>query len=229
MRLWMRLSWVGLLAACADAPPARAVAKKAEPGMSAAVRRLGEQLVSAPPPSPGWARMAASWVYPNPLPSFPLVDHEGRSFRLAELRTGHVLVGLIFTHCSIPKACPLTTQKMHEVGKLWRERDEAGDTKGQALRLLTLTFDPEVDTPEVLNSYSELVRKDVPSWLFATGPVDLMETTLPRMFGVIANKGSDGAIAHDVKVALLGPGLRPMQIWTDNAFEPADVVARVLD
>lgn len=181
-----------------------------------------------PAPIP-WKRMAEAWVHPNPIPSFPLVDHEGRDFHLGQLRDGHVLVGLIFTHCSVPEACPLTTQKMHEVGKLWRRKQAAGETGDRRLRLLTLTFDPEVDTPEVLASYSELVRRDVPDWLFATGETELLEETLPRMFGVIAgDKDADGNIAHSVKVALLRPGLRSVHTWTDNAFEPEEVVALVL-
>lgn len=173
--------------------------------------------------------MAEAWVHPNPLPSFPLVDHEGRDFHLGQLRDSYVLVGLIFTHCSVPEACPLTTQKMHEVGKLWRSKKTAGQVEDRRLRLLTLTFDPEVDTPDVLKSYSELVRRDVPDWLFATGETELLEETLPKMFGVLAGeKDAEGNIAHTVKVALLRPGLRSVHTWTDNAFEPEDVVALVL-
>jgi protein SCO1/2 len=173
--------------------------------------------------------MADAWVHPNPIPSFPLVDQEGEPFRLGELRDAYVLVGLIFTHCSMPKACPLTTQKMHEVGKLWRRAEQNGETAGKTLRLLTLTFDPEADTPEVLKAYSELVRRDVPNWIFATGPTELMEERLPQMFGVIAGeKTPEGDIAHSVKVALLGPGLRPRHTWTDNAFDPEEIVEQVL-
>lgn len=219
---------LALCSACGEG-----AAAKAEGGsLGATAEQVGqarEKVGQARDEAIPWKRMAEAWVHPNPLPSFPLVDHEGRAFHLGRLRDSHVLVGLIFTHCSIPEACPLTTQKMHEVGKLWRAKEEAGETEDRRLRLLTLTFDPEADTPEVLKSYSELVRKDVPDWLFATGETELLEETLPRMFGVLAGKkDADGNIAHSVKVALLRPGLRSVHTWTDNAFEPEEVVALVL-
>jgi protein SCO1/2 len=117
---------------------------------------------------------------------------------------------------------------MHEVGKLWSARQKAGTTEGRKLRLLSLTFDPETDSPAVLASYSELVRRDVPDWIFATGPEELMEKALPSMFDVIARRNDQGTLNHTVRVALLGPGLRAQQIWTDNAFTPKEVVERVL-
>ena len=182
---------------------------------------------SAPIASPEiWRRLADRWIVGNPIPDFELTDHEGKPFQLSELAGDHVLVGLIFTHCSVPEACPRTTSRMFAVGEQWKARQKAGETHGASLRLLTLTFDPEEDTPEVLKSYSDGMRSVIPDWVFATGPTELMETRLPSMFGVIARKkDANGAIAHGVKVVLLGPGLQPLQTWTDNAFEPKDVFA----
>lgn len=218
-------SWLLLIAACGSPPPT--VAQTG--AMNQVASRAADAVAAMPPPAATWRRLVDAWVHPNPIPSFPLVDQEGRAFRLGELRDSHVLVGLIFTHCSVPKACPLTTQKMHEVGKLWSRAQREGRAGDEDLRLLTLTFDPEADTPEVLKAYSEVVRRDLPDWIFATGPTELMEARLPKMFGVIAgDKDADGQIAHSVKVALLGPGLRPEQIWTDNAFEPEAIIEQVL-
>lgn len=172
-----------------------------------------------------WRLLADRWVAGNPIPDFELTDHEGRAFQLSELAGDHVLVGLIFTHCSVPEACPRTTRQMLEVGTQWKKREKRD---GVSLRLLTLTFDPTEDTPAVLKAYSEGVRSQVPDWIFATGPTELMEDRLPAMFGVIARKkDDDGNIAHGVKAVLLGPGLQPLKTWTDNAFTPADVFAVV--
>lgn len=162
----------------------------------------------------------------NPIPDFRLTNQDGKPFQLAELRGDHVLVGLIFTNCSVPEACARTTDRMFEVGKRWKERVAAGKTNGASLRLLTLTFDPEEDTPEVLKAHSKEVRAELPSWVWATGPTELMEKRLPAMFGVAAgDKDDNGAIAHSVKAVLLGPGLRVLKTWSDNAFTPDDVMA----
>jgi cytochrome oxidase Cu insertion factor (SCO1/SenC/PrrC family) len=180
------------------------------------------------PRKPRWKRLAESWVHPRPIPNFELTNQDGRTFRVREFADGYVLVGFIFTTCGNPKACPLTTEKMRQVGKLWRERDKRGDTKGKKLRLLTLTIDPENDTPKVLASYGQLLRREFPAWTFATGPEELMQDVLPGMFGVLAEPDGKGDIAHTVKVALLGPALRPLEEWKDNRFEPKKVVELVL-
>lgn len=197
-----------------------AAASSAVPSLTASV--------PARPRTPEWERLAASWVYPNPIPNFELTNHEGQAFRLRDIGDGYLLVGLIFTSCSVATACPLTTQKMFEVGKLWKKAEAEGKTGDKKLRLLTLTFDPETDTPEVLKSYGEVMLREIPTWTFATGPVELMEETLPKMFGVLATDDPKAGKAHNVKAALLGPGLQAREEWKDNSFEPQAIIELVL-
>lgn len=165
---------------------------------------------------------------PNPIPNFELTNHDGESFRLRDIGDGYLLVGLIFTSCSVATACPLTTQKMFEVGRLWKKAKAEGKTGDKKLHLLTLTFDPETDTPEVLSAYGEVMLREIPNWTFATGPVELMEETLPKMFGVLATDDPKAGKAHNVKAALLGPGLQPREEWRDNSFEPEQIIELVL-
>ena len=172
--------------------------------------------------------LARNWMPPQPIPNFELTNHHGKDFRLRDIARGHVLVGLIFTACSVEKACPLTTQKMFEVGRKWKAAQAAGKTGDKSLHLLTLTFDPENDTPEVLAAYGKAMLAEIPNWTFATGPVELMEKTLPEMFGVLAEDHPQAGKAHNVKAALLGPGLVPLEEWKDNSFDPQAIVDRVL-
>jgi cytochrome oxidase Cu insertion factor (SCO1/SenC/PrrC family) len=207
-----------------DAPPSRDVPATAVVASGSA---SASPSASATPRPPEWKRLADHWISPQPLPNFELIDQSGKAFRLRDLSDGFVLVGFIFTTCGNPKACPLTTQKMHEVQQLWSATDKA-KIGGRKLYLLTLTIDPENDTPEVLASYGALLRKDFDDWIFATGPEELMETALPNMFGVLAKADDKGEIAHTVKVALLGPGLRPLEEWKNNRFEPEEVIEQIL-
>ena len=144
---------------------------------------------SSPKPhdgKPEWERLADDWDHPDPIPNFELTNQEGKKFRLGELADRHVMVGFIFTNCSVPKACPLTMQKMRAVQRLWGEREKAGETRGRRLHLLSFTFDPENDTPRVLKRYGETHEADFRSWTLATGPAGLMDDGLPSLFGVLA-------------------------------------------
>ncbi len=188
---------------------------------------------SAKPPLPNdggddWNTLADAWEYPDPIPNFELMDQDGKRFHLAELSESYVLVGFVFTHCSIPAACPLTMAKMQQVQQLWAKQKKDGKTRGRKLHLLTLTFDPENDTPEVFKAYGEARRIDFSTWILATGPTALMEDALPSLFGVLALPNGRGSIAHSVKIALLAPGLESVREWDDNKLEPEDVVRLVL-
>jgi protein SCO1/2 len=203
------------------------------PAASAPTPSTSAQVATAAPPAsarprpPEWKALAHGWQRGNAIPNFELVNQDGERFRLSSFANDYVFIGFIFTTCGVPKACALTTQKMFEVGKLWAARAKAGKTGGKTLHLLTLTIDPENDTPEILRSYGESMRRDVPNWTLATGPEELMQKTLPMMFGVRAAE-ADGTIAHDVKAALLRPGLRSEKEWKDNGFEPKEIVELIL-
>ncbi len=246
----MRLStllWLSALALGCD-EPSRATSDAGAPGSNLRGSASGEGSAApggtasgsvpgaktttsaAPPPSvPAWKRLADTWVHPNPIPNFELVNHRGERFRLRDLGDGFLLVGLIFTTCSVATACPLTTQKMFDTGKLWKQAEAAGRTEGKALRLLTLTIDPENDTPEVLAAYGEVMLRELPDWTFATGEVELLEEALPRIFGVIAKDDPTAGKAHTVRAALLGPGLQPRAEWKDNSFEPQAILDLILN
>jgi protein SCO1 len=90
---------------------------------------------------------------------FALTNQTGQAISLADLR-GHVWVGdIIFTRCSGP--CPKMTRQMNELGKALPVRS---DTK-----LVTLTTDPEYDTPNVLKKYGEQYSAEPNRWMFLTG------------------------------------------------------------
>lgn len=91
---------------------------------------------------------------------FALTNQLGERVTLADLR-GHVWVAdIIFTRCAGP--CPRMTAQMSEL--------QAALPADAPVRLLTLTTDPEFDTPAVLAQYARRFGADPKRWLFLTGP-----------------------------------------------------------
>lgn len=110
-----------------------------------------------------WMRLPA--VAATPLPvygqvsDFALTNQEGRGITLADLK-GHVWVAdIIFTRCAGP--CPVMTRQMRDI--------QQGLPAGSRARLVTLTTDPEFDTPPVLQQYAERFGADPKRWMFLTG------------------------------------------------------------
>ncbi len=188
---------------------------------------------SADPPPPeeatptDWRSAIDAWEEDDPIPDVPLTNHEGRTFQLADLDAQHILIGFVFSRCPNPKACPLTMQRFRAVQKAWASARKDGKFKEEALHLLTVTLDPEFDTPPVLKAYGTVYGADLSLWTLATGEAELVAKELPSLFNVIALKRGEGDISHGVKVALLGPGRVPLQEWPDNEFTAEDVLALI--
>jgi protein SCO1/2 len=95
----------------------------------------------------------------GPIADFTLTNQIGRAVSLADLR-GRVWVGdIIFTRC--PGPCLKMTKQMKEL-------QEALPPASQA-RLVTLSTDPDFDTPTVLRAYAERFQADTNRWMFLTG------------------------------------------------------------
>ncbi len=93
------------------------------------------------------------------VPDFSLVERSGRRVTLADLQGKVWLANFIYTECA--ETCP--TQSL----QLSRLQGEFATTPD--LRLVSITVDPEHDTPEVLARYAERYRADPERWLFLTG------------------------------------------------------------
>lgn len=90
---------------------------------------------------------------------FTLTNQADAAVSLADLR-GHVWIAdIIFTRCAGP--CPRMTQQMKELQDSLRSMSKA--------RLVTLTTDPDFDTPPVLKTYGERFGANPERWTFLTG------------------------------------------------------------
>ncbi|MFN3929778.1 MAG: SCO family protein, partial [Thermoflexus sp.] len=96
------------------------------------------------------------------VPDVPLIDQEGNSFRLSQTRGKVVVLGMIYTHC--PDICPMITARMKEI-----QQQVAAEGLSDEVFFVTITFDPERDTPEVLRRYAQVRKVDFRNWVFLTG------------------------------------------------------------
>ncbi len=151
----------------------------------------------------------------------PVVTQDGQQLRFFTdvLKDHVVLVSLFYTNCT--GMCPLTNQKLAEV------QDLLGDEFGQKFRFVSVTLEPETDTPEVLKDYAEKFEaKD--GWLFLTGEKKDLEQITNRLgqagrekethnpFMMIGNVGIArwSKIAPNVPGEIIAARLRQMASYT---------------
>ena len=109
------------------------------------------------------------------VPRFALKDQEGRAVTAASLRGSPLVVAFMFTRC--PTICPLITASM-------RGLQSSSKSAKLPLKLLSISVDPETDTPEVLKSYALKHGVDLANWLFLSGDMESTKATVIEGFKI---------------------------------------------
>ncbi len=152
------------------------------------------------------------------LGAFRLVDQSGRAVTDADLADDVWVASFIFTRC--PSSCPRITEVVRGLG--------AGPLKDTAVRFVSVSVDPDHDTPAVLDAYARARGADPDRWLFVTGPkADVYRLILERFHLPVAENpdaapaegaGADPragaeAVAHSDRLALVDRGNRVIGVF----------------
>ncbi len=137
------------------------------------------------------------------VPAFTLLNEEGDVFTREDLIASEktYVVGFVFTRC--PSTCPVISQAM----LAFQEQIDRSKLSGH-VELLTITVDPEYDTPEVLAAYADSIGADLDNWQFLTGDKAAVESFVVDGFKLAVGERREvdpGVydIAHSTKLALV--------------------------
>ncbi len=154
------------------------------------------------------------------VPDAQLVGADGRSFRFSSLRGQVVALTFIYTRCPLPQFCPLLDRQFAAVaGRVRKDR-----ALGASVRLLSISFDPEYDTPVVLAAHGRAVGADGMLWRFATADRATIDAFAPR-FGMVVMRETDQSITHNLRTALVDRQGRLLKIYSGNDWSPDDLMA----
>jgi protein SCO1/2 len=153
------------------------------------------------------------------IPDFALYDQTGHVVQSARFTGKKVMLNFIFTRCPIATMCPAATIKMMSTQKVARE---AGVKN---LELVSITLDPEYDTPGVLKDYALTRGIDTSNFSFLTGPENAIKDLLAQ-FGVIAEFEGD-LLKHTLTTLLINEEGRIAHRADGSQWEPADFVAKM--
>jgi protein SCO1/2 len=91
--------------------------------------------------------------------------------------------------------------------------------------LLSITLDPEFDTPPVLKDYGAFHHADPRIWSFATGDEKEIEA-ITRAFSVY-RQTEGGTISHGLAIAFIDKGGKIAKLWRGNAWKPDEVIEEI--
>jgi protein SCO1/2 len=102
------------------------------------------------------------------FPDVPVVTQDGKTVRFYDdmIKDRIVVVSFIYTSCS--ELCPIETARLAEV------KEKLGDAVGRDIFFISISVDPEHDTPEMLKAFADAFGAGAPGWQFLTGrPADI--------------------------------------------------------
>jgi len=150
------------------------------------------------------------------MPMMALWNQDGQ-FRLKKDFLGAPLaINFVFTSCQNARMCPASTSAMRKLADELAKRPTLAN-----VRLLTITFDPEVDTPGMLRTYAQGYGIDFKRHSFLTGREAHIKD-LMRHYGILTTR-SDGTILHNAALVLVSPEGRIVQRREGAVFDSADV------
>lgn len=161
------------------------------------------------------------------VPDFALRNEDGREIHLKQFHGEQLLITFIYTRCPLPNFCPLVTRNFAAI-----EKSLAADPKLYAhTHLLSVSFDPEHDTPERLRAYgAQYIGSDAKGafthWDFAV-PTKPVLSQMALYFDVGMTSGSDGTITHTLSTTLIGRDGKVVRFYPGNDWTPDQVLADV--
>ena len=150
------------------------------------------------------------------MPMMALWDQEGRFQLKKDFLGAPLAINFVFTSCQNARMCPASTSAMRKLADELAKRPALAN-----VRLVTITFDPEVDTPGILRTYAQGYGIDFKRHSFLTGREAHIKD-LMRHYGILTTR-SDGTILHNAALVIVSPEGRIVQRREGAVFDSAEV------
>ena len=158
------------------------------------------------------------------VPNFTLTDQARRQVAFSQFAGKVVAVNFVYTSCALPTFCYRMANNFGVVQRRLK------DHLGRDLILLTVTFDPQRDTPEVLAHHAQTWKADAKTWHFLTGPLSEVRR-VTSMFGMdfFPDEGLMNHSLHTVVIDREGRMVANIEGNQFTADQLVDLVTTVLD
>lgn len=155
----------------------------------------------------------------RPAPDFTLINQDGETVSLSDYQGSFVVLDFIYTSCKT--VCPLLTANLRRV------ENGLGDRFGSGVHFISITIDPEYDTPERLKTYAEaygINRSD--DWVFLTGEPDTVYQVMDSYL-LTFEENFPQDIDHTALTILIDPnGIERHRYW-GAVYPPEMVIERI--
>ena len=150
-----------------------------------------------------------------------MTDERDQPLRLEDYKGKAVAVTFLYTRCPLPNFCPLLSEKFRGV----QDALLADPAAPKNWQLLSVTIDPEHDTPEVLQRYAKQQRADAAHWRFATG--ELRDITVLGMRAGLEFWEGGSEITHNLRTVVFDARGHMRKVFAENTWTVAELQAEL--
>jgi protein SCO1/2 len=159
----------------------------------------------------------------EPLPQYRFTNQLGQTISTTQFKGDALAITFLFTRCPFPTFCPRLANDFEQAQQKLLTL-QGGPTNWH---LLTISFDPDFDLPEVLKAYAEAHHYDPAHSTFATG--DLADVSaLGDLFGLAFWRDSNGGITHNMRAAVIDANGRLQRVFEGKDWTSAELVAEMV-
>ena len=190
------------------------------------IQKTGRAPLEAPPPDAPMPDASAGVELLKPgeaVPDAPFVDQDGKKLRFGVFKGAPVVMTFIYTRCPLPTFCPLMDRHFAQMQGTLKS-----DPALARVHLVTVSFDPQADTPPVLKQHATALGADPRRWTFLTGDRDEIDRFAGR-FGVSVSRAPNDPrdITHNLRTVIVDADGRLVKSYTGNDWTPDQVVTDV--
>jgi protein SCO1/2 len=159
------------------------------------------------------------------LPDYELTAEDGKHIHFADFRGKVVAFTFFYSRCPLPDYCPRMSNNFHETRKLILATTDA-PTNWQ---FLSISFDPDFDTPEVLSNYGGVYRGgDADHWIFASASAKTLANLAPNLDLMIMRDG-ENITEHGLRTVVLDAQGRIFRQLDGNKWTPRELASAILE
>ena len=188
------------------------------------ITKTGVTNVDEPPPRETFRRVR--FVDPlnigDAMPDYPFTNELGRAIHLGQFKGQALGLTFIYTRCPLPMFCLRMSSNFADAYKKLSSAPEAP----QNWRLLSISFDPEHDKPEVLRSHAKRYEYGTNHWSFVTGAlIDIDAIT--EQFGLMYPREGVG-FNHNLRTVVVDAQGKVQKVFTGNEWKVEELVAEIV-
>lgn len=159
----------------------------------------------------------------DPVPDYVFTNQFGKRVRLSDFR-GHALgLTFIFTRCPLPDFCPRMLNHFSAAAKRLSE-EPRGATNWH---LLTVTIDPQFDTPAVLKTHAERQAYDPRRWSFLTGAMIDIDALTEQLGLVFRRQTPTAFVDHNLRTVVINVRGELQKVFIGNLWKPEELITEM--